>query len=266
MRVIGVIPARLNSTRLPQKILANLCGKPMIWWVWSAARKAKVLNEIFVATDDLKIYNIVKDFGGNAIMTSKRHKSGTDRIAEAVRGIKADIIVNIQGDEPLIRHEMLSSVVKPFFEDKNVYMSTLVYKIRNKKAVEDYNIVKVVVDKDGYALYFSRSMVPSLVRTKKIDYIYKHIGVYVYSKKFLLNLVSLKQSRLEKIEKLEQLRVLENGYKIKTVVTPYDTIPVDTADDLKKVEKFLITQHRVTYAMRRSAVTITDRRGDKKYG
>ncbi|MFH1824980.1 MAG: 3-deoxy-manno-octulosonate cytidylyltransferase [Candidatus Firestonebacteria bacterium] len=239
MKVIGVIPARFASERFPGKVLVNISGKPMIWWVWNSARKSKILEEIFVATDDIKIYDLVRSFGGKAIITNKSHESGTDRIAEAVKKIKADIVVNIQGDEPLIKPEMIDEAVSPFFEDKNIYMSTLICKIQDKKILFDDNMVKVAIDKNGYVLYFSRSIIPSLVRTNKFDFFYKHIGVYVYKKDFLLKFVGLKQSRLENIEKLEQLRVLENGYKIKAVITPYDTIPVDTLNDLKKVIRFL---------------------------
>ena len=239
MRIIGVIPARLASTRFPEKILAEIKGKPMIWWVWKAAKKAETLSEVFVATDHPKIYSAVRDFGGNAVMTSSRHKSGTDRIAEAVKGLKADIVVNIQGDEPLIRPDMLDKAVAPFYASPGLHMSTLVCKVHDRKLAEDTNMVKVTVDINGYAMYFSRSNIPSLARAEGFDYFYKHIGVYVYKKDFLLKYVKMKQSRLEKIEKLEQLRVIENGYKIKAVETRFDTVPVDTKEDLAKVVKLL---------------------------
>ncbi len=239
MRIIGVIPARLHSTRFPEKILADIKGKPMIWWVWKAAKKAETLSEVFVATDHPKIYSAVRDFGGNAVMTSAKHKSGTDRIAEAVKGLKADIVVNIQGDEPLIRPDMLDKAVAPFYTSPGLLMSTLVCKVKDRKLAEDTNIVKVIVDINGYAMYFSRSNIPSLARAEDFDYFYKHIGVYVYKKDFLLKYVKFKQSRLEKIEKLEQLRVIENGYKIKVVETRFDTVPVDTKEDLAKVVKLL---------------------------
>ena len=239
MRIIGVIPARLHSTRFPEKILADIKGKPMIWWVWKAAKKAETLSEVFVATDHPKIYSAVRDFGGNAVMTSARHKSGTDRIAEAVKGLKADIVVNIQGDEPLIRPDMLDKAVAPFYSSPGLLMSTLVCKVKDEKLAEDTNIVKVTVDINGYAMYFSRSNIPSPARAEGFDFFYKHIGVYVYKKDFLLKYVKMKQSRLEKIEKLEQLRVIENGYKIKVVETRFDTVPVDTKEDLAKVMKLL---------------------------
>ncbi len=239
MRIIGVIPARMGSTRFPAKIIADIGGKPMIQHVWEAARKAETISEIFVATDHVKIYNIVRDFGGNAVMTGLRHKSGTDRIAEAVRGLKADIVVNIQGDEPLIRADALDEAVLPFYRDKTLQMSTLVCKVTDRKMMEDPNIVKVALDKDGFALYFSRSPLPSQARAENFDFFYKHIGVYVYKKNYLLKYVKMPQSRLEKTEKLEQLRALENGCRIKAVVTKYDTVPVDTPEDLKKVLKVL---------------------------
>ena len=247
MKVIGVIPARFGSERFYGKVLADILGKPLIWWVWNSVKRCKILQEIFIATDDVRVYNVVNSFGGKAVFTSKKHKSGTDRIAEVVKKVKADIVVNVQGDEPLIRPAMIRSAVSPFFEDKSVSMATLVCKVKEKRLLYDNNIVKVVIDKNGYALYFSRSIIPSLARTDKFDFFYKHIGVYVYKKDFLLKFVNLKESRLEKIEKLEQLRVLENGYKIKTVVTPYDTIPVDTPEDLRKVVRFLKTNVRRLY-------------------
>ncbi|MFH1074003.1 MAG: 3-deoxy-manno-octulosonate cytidylyltransferase [Candidatus Firestonebacteria bacterium] len=237
MRIIGVIPARLGATRFPGKVIADIMGKPMIWWVWKQAKKAKLISDVYIATDDKRIYDVVKSFGGKAIMTSKRHKSGTDRIAEAVKNIKADIVVNIQGDEPLIRPEMLDKAVLPLIKDKKLVMSTLVCRVSDKKLMRDSNIVKVAVDKDGNALYFSRSAIPSQARAENFKYFLKHIGVYVYRKDFLLKYVALKQSKLEKTEKLEQLRVLENGYKIITVETKFDTVPVDTEADLKKVVK-----------------------------
>jgi len=236
---VGIIPARLGSTRFPAKVLAPILGKPMIWWVWKQAKKAKCLSEVYIATDDKKIFDAVKEFGGKPIMTSKKHKSGTDRIAEAVKRIKADIIVNIQGDEPLIRTDMLDKAVEPLLKDAGLNMSTLICKVADKKLLKDSNIVKVAVDKNGFALYFSRSVIPSLEREERFEYFFKHIGVYVYRKTFLLKYVRMKQSRLEKIEKLEQLRVLENGYRIKTVETRFDTVPVDTKKELIRVVNIL---------------------------
>ena len=239
MKVVGVIPARLGSTRFPEKVIAPILGKPMIWWVWKQAKKAKNISEIYIATDDRKIFDIVEGFGGKAIMTSKKHNSGTDRIAEAVKKIKGDIIVNIQGDEPLIRPDMLDKAVEPLLKEAGLVMSTLVCRSADKRLMNDPNIVKVTIDKKGNALYFSRSVIPSQARAGRFDYFFKHIGVYVYRRDFLLKYVKMPQSRLEKIEKLEQLRVVENGFKIKTVLTRFDTIPVDTVKDLKKVIKRL---------------------------
>ena len=235
MRVVGLIPARLGSTRFPEKVIAPILGKPMIWWVWKQAKKARRFAEVYIATDDKKIFNAVKTFGGLPVMTSKKHKSGTDRIAEAAKNIKADIIVNIQGDEPLIRSTVLDKAVEPLLKDAGLNMSTLICRVADKKLLKDSNIVKVAVDKNGFALYFSRSAIPSLERAAGMDYFFKHIGVYVYRKAFLLKYVRMKQSRLEKIEKLEQLRVLENGFRIKTVETKFDTVPVDTKEELRKV-------------------------------
>lgn len=239
MRIVGVIPARLGSTRFPEKVLAPILGRPMIWWVWEQAKKAKCFSEVYIATDSRKIFDVVKAFGGKPVMTSRKHKSGTDRIAEAVKNIKADIIVNIQGDEPLIKSTMLDKAVEPLLKDYGLVMSTLICKVADKKLLSDSNIVKVAVDKNGFALYFSRAVIPSLERSGSFDYFFKHIGVYVYRKTFLLQYVRMKQSRLEKIEKLEQLRVLENGYRIKTVETRFDTVPVDTREELAKVVRII---------------------------
>lgn len=248
MKIIGVIPARLGSTRFPKKVLADILGKPMLWWVWSRAKKAKLISDVYIATDDKLIFDTVEGFGGKAIMTSKKHKSGTDRIAEAVNKIKADIVVNIQGDEPLIKPDMLDMAVEPLLKEHKLVMSTLVCKVRNNKKVNNPNMVKVIVDKNGHALYFSRAVIPSQARSESNRYFFKHIGVYVYRKEFLLKYVRLKQSSLEKIEKLEQLRVLENGYSIKTVITKSDTIPVDTQGDLKKVIRMLKRKDSVSRA------------------
>lgn len=238
-RIVGMIPARLGSTRFPEKVLAPILGKPMLWWVWKEAKKVKCLSEVYIATDSKKIFEVVEKFGGKPVMTSKKHKSGTDRIAEAVKGIKADIVVNIQGDEPLIKAAMIARAAGPLLKDAGLRMSTLVYRSADKKLLKDGNIVKVAVDKNGYALYFSRAVIPSLERAVSFEYFFKHIGVYVYRKDFLLKYVKMKQTRMEKIEKLEQLRVLENGFKIKTVETPFDTLPVDTKQELARVIKII---------------------------
>jgi 3-deoxy-manno-octulosonate cytidylyltransferase (CMP-KDO synthetase) len=234
--VIGVIPARYKSTRLPGKPLLLISGKPMIQQVYEHAKKSKYLSDVIVATDDREIFSCVKSFGGKVVMTSSKHKSGTDRICEAVKNIKADIIVNIQGDEPFIDCRNIDKAVEPFLKDKSINVSTLAIKIKDKKEIGDPNKVKVVFDNNNFALYFSRSAVPFNRDGVKADY-YKHIGLYVYRKSFLLKYSNLKQTKPEIAEKLEQLRILGYGEKIKVIVTNKDSISIDTKEDYKKINK-----------------------------
>lgn len=238
MNVVGVIPARFESTRFPGKPLAKILNKPMIQWVYERAKKSKTLDRLIVATDSQLIYNQVKDFGGEVVLTSKEHPSGTSRVAEVVDQLDVEIVVNIQGDEPLISHFAIDEAVKPLITDPTIYMATLKQKITQESELSNPNVVKVVTDKDDFALYFSRSLIP-FVSPPYTFYIYKHIGVYVYRREFLLKLVKLPPTKLEQIEKLEQLRVLENGYKIKVIKTDYSSIGVDTKEDLEKVSKIL---------------------------
>ena len=239
-KVIGVIPARFASSRFPGKITANICGKPMIQWVYEQSNKSKLLDELFVAVDDERVLKCVEGFGGKAIMTGSNHQSGTDRIAEAVEKLEDCIVVNIQGDQPLFDPLMIDETVQPLLDDPALQMSTLKTKIDK----EDYNdpaVVKVVVDENDNALYFSRSLIPYSRDNAEMD-VYEHVGLYVYRKDFLLEISKLPQSKLEKIEMLEQLRVLEKGYKIKVIETKTDKISgisVDTLEDLVKVEKLM---------------------------
>jgi 3-deoxy-manno-octulosonate cytidylyltransferase (CMP-KDO synthetase) len=239
-KVIGVIPARLGSSRFPGKILKDIAGKPMIQWVYEHANKSKLLDELFVAVDDERTLKCVEDFGGKAVMTKLEHQSGTDRIAEAVENIEADIVVNIQGDQPLFDANMIDEAVKPMLENSSINMSTLKTKI-NEEDYTDPAVVKVVVDENDFALYFSRSLIP-YSRDKVEVEIFEHVGVYVYRKDFLLTISKLPQTTLEKIEMLEQLRVLEKGYKIKVIETKSDSISgisVDTPEDRDKVERII---------------------------
>jgi 3-deoxy-manno-octulosonate cytidylyltransferase (CMP-KDO synthetase) len=238
-KIIGVIPARWASTRFEGKVLALIDGKPMIEHVWRQARKCDALADIIIACDDKRILAEVKNFGGRAIMTSPDHPSGTDRIAEAVKDVSADIIVNIQGDEPLIRPEVITALAKALSDDSTCPMATVIKKIDNDKDIQDPNVVKVVIDKHQRALYFSRAPIPFNRDGKPGAQYYKHIGLYAYTKDFLKIFISLPKSRLEQIEKLEQLRVIEAGYPIKTVETTFETVGVDTPDDLKKVQSLM---------------------------
>jgi 3-deoxy-manno-octulosonate cytidylyltransferase (CMP-KDO synthetase) len=239
-KIVGIIPARYGSSRFPGKILVNVCGKPMIQRVYEHSRRSQMLDDLLVATDDSRIYDCVINFGGKAIMTGKNHQSGTDRIAEVLEKLDSDIVVNIQGDQPLFDPEMINEAVWPMIDNPEIKMSTLKIKIEENEYF-DPSVVKVVTDTAGFALYFSRSLLPFPAEAKKID-VYEHIGLYVYQKDFLLKISKMPQTPLEKIEKLEQLRVLENGFKILVVETKSDRtagISIDTPDDLKKVEEIL---------------------------
>ncbi|MBF0385511.1 MAG: 3-deoxy-manno-octulosonate cytidylyltransferase [Candidatus Omnitrophica bacterium] len=238
MRAIGVIPARLGSTRFKEKVLAPICGKPMIRYVWEEVSKSKLLNEVIIACDDKKIIAAAKSFGAKAVMTSKTHQSGTDRIAQAVRDLNFDLIVNIQGDEPLIKAVVIDDLLKMMQKDKDADIGTVIKKIQNKSDLNNPNVVKVVTDDKGFAMYFSRALIPYDRENKGAVY-FKHLGIYAYSKDALMRFTSIAKSRLEQIEKLEQLRALEAGLRIKTILTYIETIGVDTAADLKKVERLL---------------------------
>lgn len=238
MKVIGIIPARWSSTRLPGKPLKMIGEKPMIIHVWERACEAKSLDKVMVATDDRRIFNCVNNFGGEAIMTSKNHISGTDRIGEAAGLYKSDIVVNIQGDEPFIYPVNIDKAVEALIDDKALNVSTLCIKINDENLIDDPDIVKVVFDKNHDALYFSRSVIPFNRGNKKVNY-YKHIGLYAYRTKFLMKFIKMKPSKLEITEKLEQLRILETGEKIKVIITNKDSISVDTKNDLKRLSKLL---------------------------
>ena len=246
-RIIAIIPARYASTRFPGKPIADLLGKPLIQWVYENARKSPLLDDVIVATDSPLIYKVVNSFGGKVVITAESHKSGTDRIAEVAQQLSADIIVNIQGDEPLMRPEMIEEAVTPFIKGQGargkrqeIDVTTLKKRMTDLQELENPNVVKVVTDKEGFALYFSRASIPYYrdVGNKQQPIAYKHIGLYVYTKDFLLRFTKKPLSQLEKIEKLEQLRMLENGTRPLVVETEYDSIGVDTPEDLEKVKKF----------------------------
>lgn len=249
MKILGVIPARYGATRFPGKPLADICGKPMVLHVYDRAKQAKSLTDLYVATEDDRILKVVEQAGGKAIMTSATHQSGSDRLGEVANKIEADIIVNIQGDEPLLEPKMIDEMVEPLLEDKTIVMGTLKKRIVNPEDLHNPNIVKVVCDKAGFALYFSRSLIPYPKTGWKDASIYglaegelafyKHLGLYVYQKAFLLQFTKLPVSQIEKVEGLEQLRALDNGYKIKVVETKFDTIAVDTPEDLERVKKIV---------------------------
>lgn len=239
MKVLCVIPARYASTRLPGKPLALIAGKPMIQHVYMRACEAQMPNEVIVATDNDLVFEAVENFGGHAIMTSPDHPSGTDRLAEvALKFPDVDVIINVQGDEPMIPAEIIDRLAKAFENEVDLKMATM--KVLMKEA--DYDnpaAVKVVTDTHGYALYFSRSLMP-YPRNKTERYkVFKHVGVYAYSRDFLLQYAALAPTELEETESLEQLRVLENGYKIKVLESDFQGIGVDTPEDLAAVNALL---------------------------
>ncbi len=233
----AIIPARYASERFPGKPLAKILGKPMIMWVYDQVKKTDLIDRVFVATDDERIYETVKAVGGEAIMTSSRHRSGTDRIAEAAKYIESDLIINVQGDEPLIKPEMIRKAIKPFSSDASLQMATLKKEIKDKKLIEDPDLVKVITDKNDFALYFSRAPIP--YGRNFVEKYYQHIGIYVYRKSFLLTYSELEPTPLERAESLEQLRALENGYSIKAITIEGDLIGVDQPKDIKLVEETL---------------------------
>lgn len=253
-RAVAIIPARYNSTRFPGKPLALLRKKPVIQHVFEKVKHARLIDTVLVATDDERIYNIVSDFGGKAVMTSEGHRTGTDRVAEAAKEIDCDIVINIQGDEPFIKPEMVDDLINMLANDKRALMGTLAKKITDSKEIFSPDVVKVVMDNEGFAMYFSRAPIPwhrdefsksgfktgnGYSATGSIE-VYKHIGIYGYRKDTLLRLSSMAENALEKLEKLEQLRALASGIKIKVKETDYDTFGIDTVEDLRNAEEYLI--------------------------
>lgn len=253
MKITAVIPARYASTRFPGKALAEIDGRPMIQHVYERASQSELVGRVIVATDDTRIADAVNTFGGEAIMTSTSHETGTDRLAEVAAGLDSEIIVNLQGDEPLIDPTMIDQVIQPFLEDSDLQMGTVKTRI---KCLHDFlspNVVKVVTDNRGNALYFSRSPLP-FFRDKWKDLkddsfcsgkllCYKHVGLYVYRRDFLLKFAAMPATFLEISEKLEQLRAIENGVKIRVVESEFESVGVDTPDDLLKAQE----QYRKLY-------------------
>jgi len=234
-RILGVIPARFASSRFPGKALAILAGKPMLQHVYERASQARYLTKIVVATDDDRIYDAARSFGAAVQMTRADHLSGTDRVAEIASADRADVIVNIQGDEPLIDPEAIDASALALLEDDDAVMGTLKKRIEDPDEITNPNVVKVVTDLQSNAIYFSRCPIPYARDASAAHY--KHIGLYVYRRDFLLGYSDLPVGPLENSERLEQLRALENGYAIRVVETEYDSLGVDTPDDLERVGK-----------------------------
>lgn len=243
-QVVAIIPSRYGSTRLPAKPLVDLCGAPMVQRVVEQARKARLVDRVIVATDHDAIAAVVRGFGGEAVMTSPDLPSGSDRIAAVAKGITADIIVNVQGDEPLVDPEMIDQAIEPLLSDASILSGTVVRPISDAEDITNPNVVKAVLDAQGFALYFSRSPIPFLRDADPSAWhtrhrYYKHFGLYVYRRPFLLEYASWPPTPLELSEKLEQLRILERGHRMKAAITAHDSIPVDTAADADRVRAIL---------------------------
>ncbi len=238
MKTIGVIPARFASTRFPAKVLAKIDGKPLIRHVWEKAVLCRELDEVLIACDHGEVFSAAQDFKARVVMTDPNHPSGSDRIAEAVKGLKVDIVVNIQGDEPFIDSRTIDALAVLLKQDTQTVMGTVIKEIVNEEDFLSPNVVKCVVDDQGYALYFSRSPIPYHRNKHAFDGTknYKHLGLYAYRKDFLMQYKDWPKGVLESAEELEQLRVLERGVKIKTTITSFESIAVDTPQDLQKAQ------------------------------
>jgi 3-deoxy-manno-octulosonate cytidylyltransferase (CMP-KDO synthetase) len=242
MKIVAFIPARYDSTRFPGKPLARIAGKSMIARVYQCALSCSDISDVHVATDDERIFRCVREFGGKAVMTGRNHPSGTDRVAEAAQklGLKGDdIVINIQGDQPAFQPSPISRMIEPLLEDRDIPMTTLMHRITETAEVHHPNVVKLVTDNEGFALYFSRSPIPFFRDADATQTHYKHLGFYGYRMAFLTTFARLPVGVLESAEKLEPLRFLENGYRIKVVESSHDSIEIDTENDIEKVEHYL---------------------------
>ena len=243
MEIVGIIPARMGSSRFPGKPLAKIHGIPMVGHVYFRSKMAKVLGEVYVATCDKEIKEYIESIGGKAIMTSDKHERASDRTAEAMLkieqeiGQKIDIVVMIQGDEPMVVPEMIELAVGPMLKDEGILVVNLMATLKNVEEHEDPNEVKVVVDKDNFALYFSREPIPSRKKGAKEIPMRKQVCIIPFRRDFLLEFNQLEPTPLEKIESVDMLRILEHGYKVKMVTSSYNTYSVDTLEDLRKVEQ-----------------------------
>jgi 3-deoxy-manno-octulosonate cytidylyltransferase (CMP-KDO synthetase) len=241
--VLAVIPARYGSTRLPGKVVMQVAGKPIVQHVYERACRAQLVDEVVVATDDDRVVEALRRFGTNVVMTRADHPSGTDRIAEVAASATAEIIVNVQGCEAIIDPRMIDEAIRPLLDDPSVHMATLKHRIADESEIDDPHVVKVVTDKSGRALYFSRAPIPAIRdaadREARSWCYFKHIGLYVYRREFLLAYAKMDPTPVEKLEKLEQLRALENGFEIVVVQTQFDSVGVDTIEAFQKVKQLL---------------------------
>ena len=242
MKIIGVIPARYQSSRFPGKPLVDICGKPMIWWVYNQCKKVKELDEVYVATDDERIYNTCMELGVQAIMTADTHPTGTDRIGEVARKIPADLIVNIQGDEPLLEPETIRAAIKPFFENPELLITNLMTKITNPVDAVNFTVPKVITNKDGIGIYLTRATAPYPKGSINYDY-YKQVCVYGFKPEALQFYCEYGQkygkAKIEAVEDIEILRFIENGYKVQYIEVDSETVAVDTPNDLEKVREIV---------------------------
>ena len=244
--ILAVIPARLQSTRLPNKPLLKIGDQTMLERVWGRARMARLVHQVVIATDSAEIFHIAQSFGAQAVMTSPEHPSGTDRVSQAAEQFPASLVVNVQGDEPFIEPAAIDQAIEPLLEENDAVMSTLMSRFRSPADAAEASVVKVVAGLDGHALYFSRLPIPFVrdLSSGPGPIWYKHLGLYVYRRDFLLRFPHLPRGPLEAAEKLEQLRVLENGYKIRVVETDYDSIGVDTEEDLARAREIAVLQEQ----------------------
>jgi 3-deoxy-manno-octulosonate cytidylyltransferase (CMP-KDO synthetase) len=243
-QTVAIIPARYAASRLPGKPLTPILDKPMVQRVYEQASLARVLDAVWVATDDARIRDAVAAFGGNVVMTSPECASGTDRLAEAVAKIEGDLFVNVQGDQPFIDPIMIEEVVEPMWADPSLPMATLIHPIEKEEDLRDPGVVKTVIDLEGNGLYFSRSLIPAPQNPMEHT-VYEHVGLYVYRRDFLIQLAALPQTTLEKVEGLEQLRVLEHGHRLRCIITTcadneLSGFSIDTPDDVKRGETMLL--------------------------
>lgn len=245
MKKIAVIPARYASTRFPGKLMKELDGKTIITTTYQNTVAANLFDEVLVVTDHEIIFNEIKNNNGNVVMSVKQHESGSDRIAEAIENKDCDVIINVQGDEPFTNKEVLYALLQAF-NDATVQVASLMHVALDKNDIESSNNAKVVVDKNSNALFFSRSVIPFVRDKDSSATYYKHIGIYAYRKNALLQFTKWEQTPLEKAEKLEQLRYLENGIPIKMILTSHSTIGIDTPEDLERAKQFLIQQKKET--------------------
>ncbi len=239
MKIIGVIPARYKSSRFPGKPLTEICGKPMIWWVYQQAKKVPEFDSVYVATDDERIKAACEAYSINVIMTSDRHKTGSDRVAEVAEKVEGDLFVNVQGDEPVINPEMIRQVISIFTEDDSVYFGSLKKEITDPDEINAPSTVKVVTDDNGDAMYFSRSVIPSNLKDGRLARVFRHVGIYAYKREFLLKFAAMVQTELELGEGIEPLRALQKGYKMRLKETEYTSIGVDLPEHIQKVEQVI---------------------------